>query len=120
MKGFLAIFLLIAVTLAVTNAYRSPVHKPKPKQPAFPTFPGQGPWNPKIKPYPVRVARSSEKKGHVKVEAQKDGKKSSYNVDVGHKIYKNKHGSISISGGVRKDPYSKPQQTIGIQGSFSF
>ncbi|XP_051165230.1 uncharacterized protein LOC127284010 [Leptopilina boulardi] len=123
MKGVLSIFLLFSVLLAVTSAYREPIQRPRPNQPGFPNFPGQGPFNPRPRPpYPIRMRRSPEpkKRGKITIEAQKEGKKSSYNVDLGHEIYTNKHGSISVNAGVNKDPYRKPQSHVGIQGSFRF
>ena len=55
MRGLLSLFMLFAAVLAVANAYRPPVQRPKPGQPGFPTFPGQGPFNPRPQPYPVSL-----------------------------------------------------------------
>ena len=45
---FFAIFVLFAVLATVAvDAFREPIRKPFPTRP-IPTFPGQGPFNPKI------------------------------------------------------------------------
>ncbi|XP_017790090.1 PREDICTED: abaecin-like [Habropoda laboriosa] len=51
MKVATCIFILLAAICAVF-AYRSPVQRPGPA--TFPTFPGQGTFNPKVGwPYPL-------------------------------------------------------------------
>lgn len=48
MKCFLFIFTLLLAAMAVF-AYQPPVRQPPPGWKPFPTFPGQGPYNPKIR-----------------------------------------------------------------------
>ena len=68
-----------------------------------------------------RFRRSpQDDKNKVTVNGQKEGGKSSYNVEYERKIYENKHGSVNVNAGVNKDPYSKPQSHVGVGGSFSW
>ena len=55
MKGLFSLFMLFATILAASYAYLAPVPLPRPGQSGFPTFPGQGPFNPKPQPYPVSI-----------------------------------------------------------------
>ncbi|XP_058795308.1 APC membrane recruitment protein 3-like isoform X2 [Phymastichus coffea] len=117
MKFVIAVLLLVALAMVSVDAYESPVQKPNPKGPKFPTFPGQGSFNPR----PGRYPRSpKEKNGQIKVDAKKEGGKTSWNVDAQQKIWGNKHGSINVNAGANKQPGGKPQGQVGISGSFQW
>ena len=48
MKFLAALMLLVAAVMVAVDAYVPPVQKPHPNQRPFPSFPGQGPFNPKL------------------------------------------------------------------------
>ncbi|XP_033225187.1 uncharacterized protein LOC117178069 isoform X2 [Belonocnema kinseyi] len=119
MRGLLSLVMLLAAMLAITKAYRPIVQRPRPGQSGFPSFPGQGPFNPKPQPS-RRLRRSPEDKNKITVHGQKEGGSTSYNIDYERKLYENKYGSIGANVGVNKNPYSKPESHVGIGGTFHF
>ncbi|XP_046482782.1 uncharacterized protein [Neodiprion pinetum] len=91
-------------------------------------YPGQR-WEPTVGLQgSFRFRRSPEPQpepqGSVSVTAQKNlsgpERRPSYNVDYQHKLFENKHGSISATAGAQKNPGQRVQPTVGVQGSFRF
>ena len=48
MKFLAALLLLVAAVMVAVDAYVPPVQRPFPNHRPFPSFPGQGPFNPKL------------------------------------------------------------------------
>ncbi|XP_014208625.1 uncharacterized protein LOC106639493 [Copidosoma floridanum] len=113
MKFLVSLLLLATLAIISIEAYRPPVVKPHPNRPPFPSFPGQGPFNP-------RPRRSPDNNGQISINAKKEGGKTSWNVEAQQKIWENKHGSIHVSGGSNKLPGHGPQSQVGIGGSFKW
>ena len=65
-----------------------------------------------------RLRRSDDDENKITVNANKEGDKSSYQIEYERKIYENKYGSIGANVGVNKNPYSKPETQVEINGSF--
>ena len=60
------------------------------------------------------------KNGEISGGVQKEKGKTSWQVQGKQEIYSNKHGSINLNAGASKQPGSKTQKGVGIEGSFKW